>query len=359
MNFSSIEGHSTIKNRLVEGVASGRISHAQMFVGDSSTSALPLAVAYARYILCPNHTESDVCQQCPTCYRTAKLEHPDLHFVFPVNKSKKAKSTGRADDKTISDHLIGAWREFLLSNDGIFNEGDWYEFIDIENKQGLISKEDANELLRKMAFKSFEGGYKIVIVYLPERMNDQAANTLLKLIEEPPAKTLFLFVSEQPDGVIATIRSRVQSIALPSLSGALLARNGVREEEYFELFVELMRKAYTGKYLELFDWVEGITPLGREAHKAFCERAIWLLRDCYLTGIGAGELAARDANTADFVGKFAPFVNHLTVEALVAEFELVARQVKQNGNARIIFTHFALIVSKILVNAKRSLAAGE
>lgn len=358
MNFSAIGGHSAIKKRLIEGVLASRVPHAQMFVGDSSSRALALAVAYARYVLCPNRTQTDACGVCPTCFRSAKLEHPDLHFVFPVNKSKKAKSTGRADDKTISDHLIGAWREFLLSNGGVFCEGDWYEFIDIENKQGLISKDDASEVLRKMSFKSFEGGYKVVIIYLPERMNDAAANTLLKLVEEPPAGTLFLFVSELADGVIATIRSRVQAVALPAIGeGGVSSSEG--GELYFELFVELMRKGYSARYLELFDWVETIVPLGREVHRAFCQRAISLLRDCYLMSIGVEGLASGDVATREFAGKFAPFVNHLTVEQLVAEFELVSLQVKQNGNARIVFTHFALCVSKILVGAKRSLALGE
>lgn len=355
MNFSQITGHETIKNRLIHGVKSGRISHAQLFAGAPDSGALPLAIAYARYILCPARTNSDPCQECPTCYKTQKLEHADLHFIFPVNKSKQ--STGSSTDKPISDHFIGRWREFLIQNGGVFSEREWYSYIDIENQQGIINKAEANELLRKMSFKSFEGGYKIVIIYLPERMNVEAANTLLKLIEEPPPFTLFLFVSENPDDIITTIRSRVQSISLPSLPS--LKKLGRGDEELFDLFVELMRIGYTAKYIELFDWVDSIAPQGREFHKSFCENSIAILRECYMQGIGCGALAPVAEERQAFIANFAPFVNHLSVEALIAEFELLLRQIKQNGSAKILLTHFALMVSKILQNVKRDTAAGQ
>lgn len=363
MNFSSININDNIKNRLRETVLSGRVAHAQLFAGDSTSEALPTAIAYARFLLCPNRTERDACLVCPTCYRTERLEHSDLHFIFPVNKSKLSRSTGRSDDKPISDHFLHLWRDFILTNGGNFTENEWYSHIDIENKQGNISKEESNELLRKMSFKSYEGGYKIVIIYLPERMNDASANTLLKLIEEPPGGTLFLFVSQQSDAIIATIRSRVQMLSFPSKGGSS-SLSSVRAGEFFELFSSLMRKAYTGKFLELFDWVEDIAPIGREGHKAFVEYSISMLRECYLIGIGVPDLgylstAVQGDVVKKFALNFAPFVNHLTIEGLVLEFELVGRQVRQNANPNIMFTHFALVVSKILVSAKRSIAAGE
>lgn len=357
MNFSEIIGHSEIKNRLTAGVGQGRVSHAQLFAGGPNSGALPMAIAYARYILCPNRTQTDACGVCPTCYKTAKLEHADLHFIYPVNRSKKARSTGRSDEKPTSDQFIHLWREFIASNGGVFTEREWYSYIDIENQQGNINKTEADELIRKMGFKSFEGGYKIVIIYLPERMQDAAANTILKLVEEPPPRTLFLMVSEQPDAIIATIRSRVQQISLPALPSLLgLGRD---DELYYELFVELMRLGYTGRYLELFDWVEKLVPLGREAHKAFCQNSIELLRECYLRHIGMGALAPVEAVRDGFMKNFAPYVNHASVEPLVAEFELLFSQIRQNGSARILMTHFGLTVSKILQNVKRDLTAGK
>ncbi len=357
MNFSSIGGHTTIKKRLRDGVQHSRVPHAQLFAGDSSTEALPLAIAYARYILCPNRTDSDPCEVCPACYRTSKLEHPDLHFVFPVNRSKRAVATGRSGEKPISDQFIALWREFIVQNSGIFTETQWYEYIGIENQQGNIAKEEANEIIRKMSFKSFEGGYKIVIIYLPERMGEAAANTLLKLVEEPPPSTLFLMVSETPDRVIGTIRSRVQQIALAPIhsKATLLSDNS----EFYELFTTLMRKAYQGRYIELFDWAESAATIGREAHKAFVEYSIALLRECYIIGIGVSELSNVSGEALAFAKNFSPFVSSQTIEPLVKEFELVGAQIRQNGAPKIIFTHFALMVSKILVSAKRSVATGK
>ena len=358
MNFSSIAGHDALKKRLAETLAAGRVPHAQLFAGDASTGALPLAVAYARAVLCPHAGQhgGEACGVCPTCYKTERLEHPDLHFVYPVNKSKKARATGRSDEKPTSDQFIHLWREFMASTGGTFTEREWLAYIDIENQQGNINKEEASELLRKMSFKSYEGGYKVVVIYMPERMHEAAANALLKLIEEPPPSTLFLFVAVEPDKLLATIRSRVQTIVLPSIG---LKSADEQSEELYEAFVELMRLCYTSKYLEIFAWADRMATLGREAQKAFCVESIALLRSCYLTGIGLANLTKVEAERIQFVEKFAPFVNHLSVEALVAEFELLGAHVRQNGNARMLFTHFGLTVIKILGHVKSTLAAGQ
>ncbi len=363
MNFSAINNQFSIKKPLIEQVRSGRIPHAQLFSGQSGGDALALAVAYARYLLCTNRGDEDVCEECPTCYRTRHLEHPDLHFVFPVNSSKLAKATGRSDQKPVSDQFIELWRKFVIDNNAHFTENEWYSYIDIENKQGNINKEEANELLRKLSLKSYEGGYKVVIIYLPERMNDASANTLLKLVEEPPQKTLFLFVTEQADSIISTIRSRVQEIVVPnSVQSSVVS--SARAEEFFTLFTSLMRKAYMGKYVELFDFVDEIAGIGRESHRAFVEYSVEMLRYCYLHSIGGCEMGLISIDgmrqeVQGFIRNFSPFVNHLTIEELIAEFEQVGRQVKMNGNPKIIFSHFALTVSKIIINGKRKTAAGE
>lgn len=356
MNFSQINGHFDIKKRLGDSIAAGRVSHAQMFTGDETTAALPMAVAYARAVMCPNSAAGgDACGVCPTCYKTERLEHPDLHFIYPVNKSKKARSTGRSDEKPTSDQFIHLWREFFASTGGTFTEREWYDHIELENLQGLINRDEAAELVRKMSFKSYEGGYKVVVIYLPEKMNEQAANTLLKLIEEPSPQTLFLFVSVDPTAVITTIRSRTQILSLPSIG----LRSSASNEQFYELFVELMRMCYSSKYLDLFGWADRMAGLGRETHRAFCVESIALLRSCYLQGVGLGAVAPVGEDQRAFVEKFAPYVNHLSVEPLVAAFELLLAHVRQNGNARILFTHFALSVIKILGNDKSNLAAGK
>ncbi|MEF9949837.1 MAG: DNA polymerase III subunit delta [Mucinivorans sp.] len=356
MNFSQINGHSVIKKRLIDAISVGRVSHAQMFVGDSSSGALAMAVAYARAVMCPNSgSVGQACQACPTCYRTQKMEHPDLNFIFPVNKSKKGHSTGRADEKPTSDQFIHLWREFFASKNGVFTEREWYDYIEIDNAQGTINVTEADELIRKMSYKSYEGGYKVVIIYLPERMNEQAANRLLKLIEEPAPKTLFLFVSENIDAVMLTIRSRCQTIVLPSIG----LGGGEGSAQFYDQFVKLMRMCYASQYLDLFAWADSMATSGREAHKAFCAESINLLRSCYLQGIGLGALAPVEADRQKFVQNFAPYVNHLTVEPLVSAFELLSLHVRGNGNARILFTHFALSVIKILSSVHRNVAVGK
>ena len=389
MQFKDIIGQDQIKRHLRETVRNGRISHAMLFTGNEGTGALPLALAYAQYINCRNRTDEDSCGQCPECYRMQHMEHPDCHYIYPVNTSKEAVATGRADDKPRSEQFLHLWREIVPATGGYLTEQEWYARLGIENQQGIINKNDANELVRKMGFKSFEGGYKSVIIWLPERLHESAANTLLKLVEEPPDKTLFLFVSSEPDKIIATIRSRTQIVALPGIPDAtiaheLTAREGlaadraeqiahlaqgswgaalrmIRQQtegttnEHEDRFIRLMRLCYQQKYLGLFEWAEEMAPLGREAQKQFCIASLGILRECYLTGIGMERLAYADPAREKFCRNFAPYVSHLTVEAFVSEFELLLAQIRQNGNPRILFTHFAMSVCKIIGVAKSSL----
>lgn len=387
MLFKDIIGHEAVKDRLRQTVAEDRISHALLFAGGEGTGALPLAMAYAQYVHCRNRTPQDACGECPECYRMQRMEHPDFHFVFPVNTSSEAVATGRSDDKPRSDQFLHLWRQIIPETGGYFTEAQWYERLGIENKQGLINKNEANELLRKMALKSFEGGYKTVVIWLPERLHDSAANTLLKLIEEPPAGTLFLFVSERPDQIIATIRSRTQLISLAALDDSqiaeklqadygldpdrageisrlaqgnwIAARGTARPAdqtsvagELDDYFIRLMRLCYQQKYLELFSWAEEIAGLGREKQKQFCSASLNVLRECYLTGAGMEPISYTPSGRISFCRNFAPYVNHLTVENYIREYELLLSQLRQNGNPKILFTHFAMSLCKIVAKAR-------
>ncbi len=391
MQFKEIIGHEDIKRRLRETVRQGRISHALLFTGGEGASALPLALAYAQYVNCRNRTEEDSCGVCPECYRMQRMEHPDCHYIYPVNVSKEAVATGRADEKPRSEQFVHVWRRAVPQRGGYLTEQEWYVELGIENQQGIINKTDANELVRKMGFKSFEGGYKTVVVWLPERLHEAAANTLLKLVEEPPAQTLFLFVSVEPERIIATIRSRTQIVALPGVSDEeiareLTARQGIpadeaariarraqgswgravrlaaggssAEAEHQDRFIRLMRLCYQQKYLGLFEWAEEMAPLGREAQKQFCSAALGIIRECYLTGIGLTEIAYADPAREQFCRNFAPYVSHLTVEAFVAEFERLLAHIRQNGNPKILFTHFAMSICKIIGTARTALKKG-
>lgn len=391
MQFKDIIGQEETKRHLRETVRSGRISHAMLFSGGEGAGALPLALAYAQYVNCRNRTDEDSCGECPECYRMQQMEHPDCHYIYPVNTSKEAVATGRADEKPRSEQFLHVWRRVIPETGGYLTEQEWYAELGIENQQGIINKNDANELVRKMGFKSFEGGYKTVIVWLPERLHEAAANTLLKLVEEPPEKTLFLFVSFEPEKIIATILSRTQRVALAGVpddivARELIARQGVPAEraellahlaqgswgaavrlakapegqgagvsEHQERFIKLMRLCYQQKYLGLFEWAEEMAPLGREAQKQFCTAALGIVRECYMTGIGMDRIAYTDPAREQFCRNFAPYVSHITVEGFVAEFELLLAQIRQNGNPRILFTHFAMSVCKIIGAARAAL----
>ncbi len=349
MKFSDITGHDEIKRRLAGTIDSGRVSHAQMFTaaGGESTSggganaALPLALAYIQYLNCQNRTDGDSCGVCPSCQKIEALAHPDLHFVMPVNKQGK-----KSGEVVTSDTFLPQWRETIKRTRGLLTEQMWYDELGLENLQGLISKKEADEVIRKLSFKSFEGGYKAVLVWLPEKMNTEAANTLLKILEEPWEQTLFILVSAQPRQLLPTILSRVQEVVVPAGEGGQNA-SGTDVEE-FELFVELMRLSYNDKHLELVDWAARVASLGREKQKRLLENFIRLLRSSFMISTGLENISYLWGAEADFCRKFAPYIGTKNIEGLVEEIETALGQLRQNGNAGIVFTHFALAVSKMI-----------
>ena len=376
MQFKEIIGQKETIGHLVRGVDGGRIGHAQLFTGDEGFGALPLAVAYVQYINCTNRHDGDSCGVCPSCRQIAQLAHPDVHFVFPVNTPKGRSSS----EKPLSDRFLPEWRKIFAETGGYFNEPMWYSAIDIDNKQGNISTFEADEIIRKLSFKSFESEYKAVVVWLPERMNVQAANKLLKILEEPWSKTLFLLVSASPDRQLATILSRTQSVAVPGIeAGALTAHlassrglsdadarqvarlsrgsvleagrilsHGSGDDAHFDLFVRLMRLSYEDRHMELLEWAETVASMGREEQKRLMENSIRLIRDSYMLTAGVEQVAFLFGREYDFCRKFAPYVHNGNVERIVSEMELVIRQIAQNGNPRIVFPHFALSVSKLI-----------
>ncbi|MEG1607261.1 MAG: DNA polymerase III subunit delta [Mucinivorans sp.] len=379
MLFQEIIGQEATKDFLRHSFLQGRTPHAQMLIGGASGGALPLAMAFAQWVMCGNRTETESCGKCANCLKISHMEHPDLHFIFPVNDAKASSA-----DKPTSDKYITQWRDIIAITGGYFDRQDWYKKIEIENKQGIIRREEAAEILRKMSLKSFEGGYKIVIIWLPETMQDGAANALLKLIEEPAPGTLFLLVSEDSSLVINTIRSRAQQIIVPKLETTIMAAElsqrfgcqamqameiahssdghwaqamkiaqGSQLMDNYTLFTELMRMAYQNNFLKLFDWAEGMAAIGREAQRNFCLESIAMLRDCYLIGIGLPQLSYIGGAKLDFGKKFAPFVNHKTVEPFVEEFERLSAELRQNGNPKILFSHFAMTLCKIFASAKK------
>lgn len=377
MQFKDIVGQGEVKERLAKTVDEGRVSHAQMFTGASGSGVLPLAIAYVQYLNCPNRSGGDSCGVCSSCRKIGELQHPDVHFVMPVNKQGK-----KSGEVVTSDTMLPQWRRMVSSTGGYFDEQMWYGALGLENLQGLISKKEADEVIRKLSFKSFEGGYKAVVVWLPEKMNTEAANTLLKILEEPWDRTLFVLVSESPRLMLPTILSRVQEVAVPGIDpqaiesyftaqgidpvrakqaaglsrGDLLeARRIISDEgaeekgEDFDLFTRLMRLSYNDKHLELIEWAEEVARLGRERQKRLLENSIRLVRSSYMLNAGLEDIAYLWGAELDFCRKFSPFIGNHNVETLVSEMETALSQLRQNGNAGIVFTHFALAVSKQII----------
>ena len=372
MKFADIIGQDSLKRHLAESIDRGRISHAQLFTGSAGTGALPLAIAYAQYLNCSNRKDGDSCGECPSCRQTAELAHPDLHFVFPVNKQGK-----KAGEVVLSAEFMPQWREIVAQTGGYFTPQQWYDCLDLgKTLRGIISAKEADEIIRRLSFKSFESEYKIMLIWLPETMNDEAANKILKILEEPWEKTIFLLVSERADLLLPTIISRTQEVAVPRLtvedlmpmvegdeqqrlSIARLAAGDLIEmrrlaggeedavrKESFDLFCRLMRLSYNDKHLELIDWADEVALLTREQQRSMLRHAARLLRESYMLHAGLGSISYLWGEEAAFCNKFAPFIGNQNIEFLIGEIEQAMRQVSQNGNPRIIFTHFALSVSK-------------
>lgn len=366
-----------MKRRLVRALDAGRVSHAQLFTGIAGAGTLPLAVAYAQYLNCRNRRDGDSCGVCPDCQQIAALAHPDLHLVFPVNKQgKKSGEVVRSDD------FLPLFREQFAATGGYFTAAEWYDRLDLgKTLKGMISAKEADEIIRKLSFKSYGAEYKIMLVWLPETMNDEAANKILKILEEPWEKTVFLLVSERADFLLPTIVSRTQEVAVPRLTpevlegearaagcdaarahsaarlacGDLIALRRLtageedgRRSENFQLFRQLMRLSYNDKHLELVTWAEDTARLSREQQREFLRDAARLLRESYVIHAGLGDISYLWGEEADFCTKFAPFIGNRNVEPILAQIESAAAQIAQNGNPTVVFTHFALTVSKMI-----------
>lgn len=378
MRFADIIGQEELKRHLVQGIDSGRVSHAQLFTGSAGRGALALAVAYVQYLCCRHRRNGDSCGECPDCRQIAELAHPDLHLVFPVNR--QGKKSGEA---VRSDEFLPLFRELFTRTGGYFSPQMWYDSLDLgKTLKGMISAREADDIIRKLSFKSYEAEYKTMLVWLPETMNEEAANKLLKILEEPWERTLFLLVSEQPELLLPTILSRTQEVTVPRLEPRVLeeeafrlgvddplrARNMARlaggdllelqrlaagesdtlRHENFTLFCSLMRLSYNNRHLELLGWAEQVAALTREQQRAFLRDMARLLRESFVLHAGIDSVCYLWGEELEFCRKFCPYVDAHNIEPLVAQVESARAQISQNGNPTIVFTHFALAVSKMI-----------
>lgn len=373
MRFSEVAGHADLKQQLVQSVAEQRVPHAQLFHGSQGSGSLALALAYATYLSCQDRQAEDSCGSCPSCLKFDRLIHPDLHFVFPVFTTKSVKKD------PVSDDFIAEWRMALLESPYI-TPNQWYSYIGMENKQGSIIKRESEEIMKKLQLKSYESDYKVMIIWMPEKMNQTASNKLLKLIEEPPPMTIFLLVPEDTGPMLPTILSRTQLIRVPRIAeedllNALKKKhqvsdeilqsavkisggNYVKAEEslmtsedsayQLELFIRIMRLAYAREFQEIFEWVEELAGLGRERQKAFLAYAIRMIRENYLMNKEQVELVRMTADEAGFSKKFFPFINDRNVPGMVQELNEAIIHIEANAYARIVFLDFALKLVKLI-----------
>lgn len=376
MFFSEIIGQEILKSKLIQAVSEGRLNHAWLLFGPEGSGTLSLAIAFAGYILCTDRGSSDACGICAGCRKNSKYIHPDLHFVFPVNKTRSVEK-----EHVVSDDFIAGWRDFLLKNPyGRLTQ--WYDHIEIENKQGIINTEESKRLTGKLVLKSFESDFKVVIIWHPEKMIDQASNKLLKLIEEPPPLTVFLLVSENPEQMLSTVKSRCIPVKVPginkvALTEALVNRHHldqfragnierlasgnylkaldlISESEdirfNFNKFRELMRNCFKKNIPELMKQAEELAVLTREKQKSFLEYGLRILRESLALHFNAPDIVYISDEEQEFTPNFAPFVNGMNIMPLTDEINRAIHDVERNVNGRIVFLDMALKISDLIKN---------
>jgi DNA polymerase-3 subunit delta' len=377
MLFAEIAGQEKLKRQLIQTVRENRISHARLFLSPEGTGGLALAIACAQYISCPNRSETDSCGQCPSCNKYNKLIHPDLHFVFPVIKS--------GSGKTVSDMFIREWRETLIRNPYL-TYAQWLSTMSSENKQGSIFVDESREILNKLSLKSYEGGFKTVIIWMAEKMNVQAANKLLKILEEPPEKTLFFLIAESSDLILPTILSRTQLLKIPKVDihdltdylvkncpcseqqardaavlsngnlarakASLLQENG-QEDLFLEQFILMMRLCWAvwGKkqsMLELMDWSSQMAGMNRENQKSFLLYCLRMVRENFILNCQQPQLTFLTKAENDFSVKFYPYIHPGNIARLAEELNKAHYHIEANGNAKIIFLDMACKIVMLL-----------
>lgn len=375
MRFSDIPWQRETARRMCELADSDRIPHAILLSGPEGTGKLSLARAFAAYIHCEHRHDGDACGTCPSCLQHRSLNNPDLHYVFPVVKRKAQK-------KVASDDYSDEWREFM-TGDSFFPLERWMEIIDAGNSQPMIYVEESAEILKKMSLTNYVSRYKVILVWLPERMNLAAANKLLKALEEPQDDTVFILVSDNPSEIIPTILSRTRRIpvdrpeeapAVAYLSEACgvemesaseafrlsagnmdraadLIRGSEERKEAESLFMDAMRSAFSRRIPELKNISEIMAAMGREKTRRTLDYFGRMLRENYIRNLNVPELNLMSASEQQFSSKFSPFIHSGNIEALTAETERASADILRNANAKIVL--FDLMM-KYLLNIKKT-----
>ena len=379
MLFSKILGQEHIINHLIQSSKRGRVPHAQLFIGPEGSGTLPVAIAYAHHLLCRRNEAGDpkINETCDIKFKT--FSHPDLHFAFPVAANEKIKS------HPVSNHFMEEWRE-LLKEQPYGNLFDWYKKIGVDNKQGQIGVDEAQEIVKSLSLKSYEGGYKVMIIWMAEKMNTAASNKLLKLIEEPPNNTVFILIAEEEEEIINTIKSRCQILHFPPLSEEVIAKALVKQyqieetvalkiahqadgnynkacdliyhdsedlqfEEWFIFWIRSAFKAKGNKSAihDLISWSDDISKTGRETQKQFLQFCINFFRQALLLNYNAPQLVYLEPKSIDFkLEKFAPFVHDSNILEINEALQDAIYHIERNGNSKIVLTDLSIKLTRLL-----------
>lgn len=370
MQFCDIIGQEKVSERLIRSVLDQRISHAQLFVGAPGAGSLAIAIAYAQYIMCENRSGQDSCGSCASCIKNNKLIHPDLHFVYPIALSKDCRvSTVKAKE----------WREVVLDNPYITLSG-WFDSLKAENKQAVIGVDESAEIIRKLNLTTYETEYKIMIIWQADKMHTTAANKLLKILEEPPEKTVFILISEQEEQLLSTIVSRTQRIVVPKIkheeleavlleeydlspesalnisnladgnfSEALSLINETESlEQNLDYFKQLMRLSIKFNPTDVLSWIDDIVSIGRERQKNFINYALHLLRESLLMNNQVDELVKLTDSERAFIAKFSPFIHEKNSARFVAELNRASVEMERNANPKILYMDLAFKFNELL-----------
>ena len=349
MLFKDITGHQAAAQQLRDAIDNDRMPHALLISGREGSGALTLALTAAQYILCENHTpDGEPCERCPHCLQIHKLQHPDLHFAFPV-VNRKGQS---GDDSAVSLDYIAEWRDILLRRPDI-TYTDWVKFISDEGKNAQIYKAEASSIIRILSTKPYESDKRVMIIWLPEKINETASNKLLKIIEEPYPKTFFLLVSNDPDRVLGTILSRCQRLNIPPLDPCWMQPRIEPDERqyFFDKFCAMMRLSYMRRIFDMRDWSVEMAGLGRQRQQDFLQYAQSMIRENFILNISMPEgqsVNYMDDQEAQFSSRFHLYVNHRNVEGIMNELAQAEKDIAQNGAAKIIFFDLSLKLIMLL-----------
>ena len=377
MYFKDVLGQEKLKMLLMQSVREGTVPHAQLFFGPRGSANLALALAFAQYVACANKQQYDACGTCSSCVKHLKFVHPDLHFVFPVATTSNVKT------KPVSKNFLSEWRS-LLDENPYFSLFDWLKQIGVGNKQGIISVEESSHILKDLSLKPYESETRIMLIWMPEKMNIQAANKLLKIIEEPPQKTLFLLVTESTENMLTTVLSRTQLLKVPrhsdeevlnylmnrgveqvrarmisnlvdgNINDALQLVEYVEDSEQNALnFVQWVRLCFSALQVKdinkLVQWSEMMAKLGRESQKSFLLFASNVMRDALMKNYGVEKMMKMNVSGHNFtMEKFAPFIHADNCMEIISELNLAQLHIERNANPKILFLDTSFKIARLL-----------